>query len=90
MGNKDLELVKKYGIKVLHVAELMGITESLLRYHLAHELKHPETCEKFRDALLEISDGIRLDLADYIRRLPLRKATAKKARVTARKKAAVS
>ncbi len=55
MAMQDLDLLAKYGIKVKAIADRMKTSESLLRYHLMTELRHPKTCEKFRKALMSLA-----------------------------------
>jgi hypothetical protein len=67
MSLQDLDILARYGIKIKTVADKMGVSESLLRYHLMSELRHPATCTKFRDALLAIANGVQTDLADHVK-----------------------
>lgn len=67
MSIQDVDMLLKHGIKMAHIAKKMGVSESLLRYHLAHELRHPETSEKFRGAVVETAQDILSDMAPFIK-----------------------
>ena len=59
---KNIDLLRKYGIKLTYIAKKMGMSESLLRYHLAQSPMDAEVEKKFHKVLSQHSEGLNKQL----------------------------
>lgn len=58
-----VEILKKTGTKFGHVATMMGMKESLLRYHLSRERVDDGVRRKFLSAVSQIATQLRREVA---------------------------
>jgi len=54
--------IKRHGLKLVYVANGMGMDEGLLRYHLSRGLDSPELVERFKALMREHARGVLADL----------------------------
>jgi hypothetical protein len=54
--------IKRHGLKLVYVANGMGMDEALLRYHLARGFDDPGLVERFRALMREHARGVLADL----------------------------
>lgn len=58
-----MQILRKFGLKLTHVAKKMGISESLLRYHLSQKEVDPDIEQKLLKILTKNNEEMKKALS---------------------------